>query len=119
MVDAAKYVTEINQPGIFLIEEVNKKWYESLPKDLQQIVDSDAAKEDAAIAPVTAKMDNEYLQEWRSAGGTLVKLSPAEHAEMMKTLASVGADVSSKNLTLAAGYQIVIEAAKRAAGVKN
>jgi TRAP-type C4-dicarboxylate transport system substrate-binding protein len=33
MIDAAKYVTEINQPGIFLIAEVNKKWYESLPKD--------------------------------------------------------------------------------------
>jgi TRAP-type C4-dicarboxylate transport system substrate-binding protein len=119
MIDAAKYVTEINQPGIFLIEEVNKKWYESLPKDLQQIVDSDAAKEDAAIAPITAKMENEYLQEWRSAGGTLIKLPPAEHAEMMKTLASVGADVSSKNPTLAAAYQTVTEAAKRAAGARN
>lgn len=119
MIDAAKYVTEINQPGIFLITEVNEKWYESLPKDLQQIVDDDAAKEDAAIAPITAKMDNEYLQEWRSAGGTLIKLSPAEHAEMMRTLASVGADVSSKDPSLATAYQIVTEAAKRAAGAKN
>jgi TRAP-type C4-dicarboxylate transport system substrate-binding protein len=119
MIDAAKYVTEINQPGIFLIAEVNKKWYESLPKDLQRIVDNDAAKEDEAIAPITAKMANEYLQEWRSAGGTLIKLSPGDHAEMMKTLASVGADVSSKNPVLAAAYQIVTEAAKRAAGAKN
>lgn len=119
MIDSAKYVTEINQPSIFLITEVNQKWYESLPKDLQHIVDSDAAKEDASIAPITAKMDNEYLQEWRSAGGTLIKLSPAEHTEMMKTLASVGADVSSKNPALAAAYQVVTEAVKRAAGSKN
>lgn len=44
MIVAAKYVTEINQPGIFLIEDVNAKWYESLPKDLQHIVDTDAVR---------------------------------------------------------------------------
>jgi TRAP-type C4-dicarboxylate transport system substrate-binding protein len=119
MIDSAKYVTEINQPGIFLIAEANKKWYESLPRDLQHIVDSDAAKEDAAIAPITAKMANEYLQEWKSAGGTLIKLSPAEHAAMMKILASVGADVSSENPTLAAAYKLVTAAAERASGAKN
>jgi TRAP-type C4-dicarboxylate transport system substrate-binding protein len=78
MVDAAKYVTAINQPGIFIIEEVNQKWYESLPKDLQEIVDSDAAKEDAAIAPMAAKMTDDYSQEWKSTGGTLITLSAAE-----------------------------------------
>ena len=117
MVDAAKYVTEINQPGIFIIEEVNQKWYESLPEELQHIVDSDAAKEDAAIAPMAAKMANEYSQEWKSAGGTLIELAPAEHAKMMEVLASLGADVSSKTPTLADAYKVVTEAAKRAAGV--
>ncbi len=43
MVDAAKYVTKTGQPAIFIIAEVNKKWYESLPKDLQAIIDKDAA----------------------------------------------------------------------------
>ncbi len=114
MIDAAKYVTEINQPSIFIIEEVNQKWYEALPKDLQQLVDSDAAKEDAAIAPMAGKMADEYLREWKSAGGTLIKLSPAEHAKMMKILAGVGSEVSSKTPTLAAAYTIVSEAAKRA-----
>ena len=31
-VDAAKYVTETNQPAIFIILEVNQKWYDSLPR---------------------------------------------------------------------------------------
>jgi TRAP-type transport system periplasmic protein len=119
MVDAAKYVTEINQPGIFIIEEVNQKWYESLPQDLQHIVDSDAAKEDTVIAPMAAKTANEYSQEWKSAGGTLIALSPAEHAEMMKILTSVGADVSSSTPTLAAAYKVVSDAAKHAAGPGN
>ena len=44
-VDAAKYVTETNQPAIFIIIEISQKWYNSLPKDLQQIIDKDAATE--------------------------------------------------------------------------
>ena len=117
MVDAAKYVTAINQPGIFIIEEVNQKWYESLPEDLQHIVDSDALKEDAAIAPMASKMTDEYFQEWKSAGGTLITLSPAEHDEMMKILTGVGADVSGSSPALAAAYKIVTDAAKHAAGM--
>jgi TRAP-type C4-dicarboxylate transport system substrate-binding protein len=116
MVDAAKYVTAINQPGIFIIEEVNQKWYESLPEELQHIVDSDAAKEDAAVAPLAVKAANEYLQEWKSAGGTFIELSPDERAKMLEALASVGTDVSSKTPTLADAYKVVAEAAKRVAG---
>ena len=41
--DAAKYVTETNQPAIFLMLEVSQKWFGSLPKDLQEIVDRDGA----------------------------------------------------------------------------
>src|ERR1700685_2403685 len=40
-IDAAKYVTETNQPAIFIALEVSKKWYDSLPKDLQDIIDRD------------------------------------------------------------------------------
>ena len=29
--DAAKYVTETGQPAVFVMAEVNKAWYESLP----------------------------------------------------------------------------------------
>jgi TRAP-type transport system periplasmic protein len=115
MVDAAKNVTAINQPGIFIIEEVNQKWYESLPEDLQHLVDNDAAKEDEVIAPLAVKAANEYLQEWKSAGGSFIELSPAEHAKMMEVLASVGTDVSGKTPMLADAYKVVAEAAKRAA----
>jgi TRAP-type transport system periplasmic protein len=119
MVDAAKYVTEIDQPGIFIIVEVNKKWYESLPTDLQRIVDRDAAKEDIAINPIALKMRTNELRQWTSSGGTLIKLPPAEHAKMTKILASVGTDVSSKNPKLAAAYKLVTESAQRAAVTVN
>src|SRR5580693_9761481 len=47
--DAAKYVTEVNQPSIFLMLEISKTWYQSLPPDLQAIIDKDAAGETVAI----------------------------------------------------------------------
>lgn len=46
-------------------------------------------------------------------GGELIALPPAEHAQMMKTIASVAPDVSSKNPELAAAYKIVADAAAR------
>jgi len=50
-VDAAKYVTETNQPAIFIILEVSQKWFDTLPKDLQDIIVKDAASESVAINP--------------------------------------------------------------------
>jgi TRAP-type transport system periplasmic protein len=113
MVDAAKYVTQTGQPAIFLIVEVNKKWFESLPKDLQQLVEKDAAEQSLAVNPFAVHLVGEAEASFTSHGGELINLPPDEHATFMKTLASVGADVSSKNPTLAAAYRIVTDAAVR------
>ncbi len=49
---------------------------------------------------------------WRQ-GGELISLPPNEQAEMMKTLASVGEDVSKSNPALHEAYETVVAAAKR------
>jgi hypothetical protein len=43
-----------------------------------------------------------------------VAVEAAEHAEMLKTIASVAPDVSSRNPVVAAAYKIVADAAARA-----
>jgi TRAP-type transport system periplasmic protein len=111
--DAAKYVTETNQPAIFLIVEVSRKWYDSLPKDLQEIIDKNGAAETIAINPVAAKMLDEQRQAWVNGGGELISLPGDEQSAMMKTLASVGEDVSKSKAQLNAAYHVVIDAAKR------
>ena len=112
MVDAAKFVTEIHQPAIFLITEVNKKWFDSLPKTLQDLVESAATKADHDINPIAVKMVAEALQQWKSVGGTLFPLSAEERAKLMKTLGDVGTEVASKNPQLDAAYKTVTQAAK-------
>ena len=113
--DAAKYITMTNQPAIFLIAEINKKWYNSLPPDLQKIVDKDAAEQAVAIGPLAVEMHKKAESAWTAAGGEEINLPSDEQATMLKTLSSVGADVSKSDPQLAAAYKIVTDAAARAA----
>ncbi len=112
-VDAAKYVTETNQPAIFLSLEVSKKWYDALPKDLQDIIDTDGAAVSRSIEPVALRMYQEQRKAWTDAGGELISLPRDEQAEMMRTLVSVGDDVSKTKPALREAYEIVADAAKR------
>ncbi len=113
--DAAKYVTEVNQPSIFLMLEVSKTWYDSLPPDLQKIVDKDAAEETVAINPAAIDLFNKAREAWTANGGELISLSPADQAKLMETISSVGEDVSRPKPALHDAYRIVAEAAKRTA----
>jgi TRAP-type C4-dicarboxylate transport system substrate-binding protein len=111
--DASKYITETNQPAIFLILEVSQKWYDSLPKDLQEIVDRDGAAVSKSIEPVALKMYQEQRKAWVDAGGELISLPREEQTEMMRMLSSVGDDVSKTKPAVREAYEIVTDAAKR------
>jgi TRAP-type C4-dicarboxylate transport system substrate-binding protein len=111
--DAAKYVTETNQPAVFIVVEVSQKWYESLPDDLQKVVDRDGAAASIAIDPQALEIFDRMRKGWTDGGGELISLPPDEQAAMMKTLASVGDDVSKSKPGVREAYEIVTDAAKR------
>ncbi len=111
--DAAKYVTEANQPAIFLIVEISRKWYESLPADLRKIVDNDAAKENVAINPIAVDLFGKARKAWQAGGGELISLPRDEQSQLLRTLASVGDDVSKSKPAVREAYEIVVDAAKR------
>jgi TRAP-type transport system periplasmic protein len=118
-VDAAKYVTETNQPTIFTVIEVSQKWYNSLPPDLQQVIDKDGNAETLAIAQWAVDFRNKMGKGWLDQGGELISLPGDEQATMMKTLGSVGDDVSKSKPALREAYAIVSEVAKRTRQVAN
>lgn len=111
--DAARYVTEINQPSIFLMLEISKTWYQSLPPDLQAIIDRDAAAETVAVNPAAIDLFNKAREAWTATGGELISLSPDDQAKLMQTITSVGEDVSRSKPAVRDAYEIVAEAAKR------
>ena len=109
---AAKYATEIDQPAIFGIAELSKKWYASLPADLQQIVDKDAIAAATSLDPWVLDFNAKARKAWTDGGGQLITLPADEQTAMLQTLASVGADVSKTKPPLAAAYKIITDAAK-------
>ena len=111
--DAAKYITETNQPAIFIIVDVSQKWYDSLPKDLQQIVDTDGAAESVAVNPAGLRMFEEQRKAWVDGGGELISLPRDDQSKMMQILGSVGADVSKAKPALHEAYELVVDAAQR------
>ena len=111
--DAAKYVTETGQPTVFIIVEISKKWYDSLPADLREIVDRDGAAESIAIAPQAVAIYENSRKAWTDGGGELLKLPPAEQASMVATLASVGEDVSKAKPAVRDAYEAVVAGAQR------
>jgi TRAP-type transport system periplasmic protein len=111
--DAAKFVTETGQPAIYAVVEISKTWYDSLPADLQKIVDSDAAAQQTAIYPLATEIVGKARKGWTDNGGELISLPADEQGSMMKTFSSVGADVSKTKPLLNDAYKVATEAAAR------
>jgi TRAP-type C4-dicarboxylate transport system substrate-binding protein len=93
--------------------EVSQKWYDSLPKDLQEIVDRDGAAVSVAIDPVALAMYAEQRKAWVSGGAELISLPRDEQSALMATLASVGEDVAKAKPAVREAYQIMVDAAQR------
>ena len=114
MYDAAKYITETGQPFIFSMAFISKKWYDGLPPDLQKIIDTDAAKAATEVMPWASDFYEKQRKLW-SEHGELISLPADEQASMMKTLASVGAEVAKRKPGLDKAYDVFVAAAKRTA----
>src|SRR5437763_218553 len=79
--DAAKYVTEIDQPFIFSMAFLSKKWFDALPTDLQTIVDADATKAAIEVNPWQVEFYNKARQTWAE-HGELIRLPENEQVEL-------------------------------------
>jgi TRAP-type C4-dicarboxylate transport system substrate-binding protein len=111
--DAAKAVTLLDQPAIFLMVEANAKWLDSLPADLREIVVRDAAAQAVAINPQAIAIVERARKGWTEHGGELITLPGDEQAKFLDLLSSVGDDVSQKKPNVREAYETVKQAAQR------
>jgi TRAP-type transport system periplasmic protein len=111
--DAAKYVTETGQPFIFSMAYLSKKWFDSLPADLQKMVTRDADAATKAANPWELDFYAKQRKAWREKGGELVELPRDEQAAMMKSIGDIGPDLTKSNPTLHQAYLTFAAAAKR------
>jgi TRAP-type C4-dicarboxylate transport system substrate-binding protein len=111
--DAAKYVTRLDQPMVFGMVELSKKWFDSLTLDLQQIVEKDAAAESAAINPFASELVGKAFQTWTDSGGEVINLPPDEYASLINSLAATAEEVAKRKPSIGTAYRTVKDAAQR------
>jgi len=86
--------------------ETSKRWFDALPKDLQEIIDRDAAAESAAINPFAAGLWAKARKSWVDGGGELIGCRRGS-AAMMTTLSNVGEDIAKTRPQLYEAYKVV------------
>ncbi len=94
--DAAKYMTETSQYYVLIVAEMSKKWFDTLPPDLQQIIMTEADAAARGIVPWMAQDMANQKKAWTSHGGELIELPPADEAELMKRMSTIAEDVAKR-----------------------
>ena len=90
-----------------------KKWFETLPADLQKIVREDAQKVSQDIVPFVSEFFSDQYKIWASRGGEVIKLPGAEQSDLIGKVVSVGTDLSQTKLDLNKAVMTAFESAKR------
>jgi TRAP-type C4-dicarboxylate transport system substrate-binding protein len=111
--DAAKYITETNQRYIFSVAEISKKWFATLPPDLQKIIVDNGARLATEVSPWGVDFYTNERKTWTDHGGELISLPPQEQAALMELLGSIGDDLSKDKPGLRKAYETLVAAVKR------
>jgi TRAP-type transport system periplasmic protein len=111
--DAAKYVAETDQPYLNSIVVMSKKWLESLPPDLQEVVRNDATEISNGIVPFVKEFFAAQRKVWTDNGGELTSLPADEQTALIQKISAVAVDLSASKPDLNAAVKIVFASAGR------
>ncbi len=111
--DAAKSVTEIHPAIVVSVLYVNKRWFDALPADVQSAIVETGAQVDRELYAWTIGAVERANKAWVDNGGQLIKLAPAEQAQMMSELKALGAKLLEANPQVKTEYDEVLRVAER------
>ena len=110
--DILKPVTETHDAMVVSIAMVSKLWYDKLPPDLQKVLVEEGEAVQKELFDWTVDFNNKGRQTWTDKGGELIKLSPADQAEMMKRMSTVGDEVVASQPRVKEVYDLLVQTAK-------
>jgi len=111
--DTAKYINETGNGYIFTLAAMSKKWFATLPADLQAMVMATAQEASTEVTPWIIDFQARQRKIWVDKGGELDALSPAEKAEMMARISTVGDDIVKTKPDLQPLWALLRAAVKR------
>jgi TRAP-type C4-dicarboxylate transport system substrate-binding protein len=111
--DVAKAMTRL--PGSFLIVGglANKAFIKSLGPELEAIVRDEALKAQVKVGPWAIKDVERTFQTWRSNGGEIIELAPAEAKRYLEVVKSVTSSIVASDPKLKGDYEMLLTAAKK------
>jgi TRAP-type C4-dicarboxylate transport system substrate-binding protein len=110
---SAKYMTETFHSYIFSVAMLSKKWFDTLPADLQAAVMKTANEVKAEVLPWSLDFLVSQRKAWADKGGEVINLSAADHAELMQKMRPVGDEIVKSKPDLKPMWDTLIAAAKR------
>jgi TRAP-type C4-dicarboxylate transport system substrate-binding protein len=108
-----KYMTEVGEAMIIAAAFVSKKWWDTLPKDLQQIMLEEAKKLDDENYKYALNQYKTFRGIWTKNGGEIIDLAGAERAKIMDLVRPVGAAVAAGNPAVKDAYDRLVAAVKK------
>jgi TRAP-type transport system periplasmic protein len=91
--DTTKYMNETGNAFVFSLAAMSKRWFDTLPPDLQATVLATAKEIDAEVNPWELDFLARQRKTWVEKGGELDVLPPAERAELMAKTGTIGDDI--------------------------
>jgi TRAP-type C4-dicarboxylate transport system substrate-binding protein len=87
--EVAKYFTQVNYAQGLFIHLINKRWFESLPKDLQKTLVDVIHEEAAKTRALTQNQEETEIAKAKAAGIEFIQLSPQDMSTLRKESAVV------------------------------
>lgn len=112
--DVAKYLTNTREAIIPTITVVSKVWYDKQPADIRTAILEEAKAVETSMLEFSNAFHAQKFKEWTERGGEIINLPPADQAEFMKRMATVGDEATKDNPPVKAFYEKMVAAAKRA-----
>ena len=91
--DTAKYLNETGHSFVFSLAAMSRRWFDTLPPDLQDIVLATARAAAAEVNPWELDFLARQRKTWVEKGGVLDEFSPADKAELLAKTGSIGDDI--------------------------
>jgi TRAP-type C4-dicarboxylate transport system substrate-binding protein len=111
--DTAKYQNETGHSFVFSFAAMSKRWFDTLPADLQDMVMTTARETSAEVNPWEIDFLARQRKIWVDKGGVLDTLTPADKAELLAKTGTIGDDIVKTKPELAPLWQLLQATVKR------
>jgi len=112
--DTTRYMNETGQAFVFSLVATSKRWFDTLPADLQATVLATAAQASAEVNPWELDFLARQRKTWVEKGGELDVLSAADKAELWAKTSPVADDIVKTKPELKPLWDLLKATVKRA-----